>query len=194
MTGNAKKISRNKYDDYPTPFSITRHLFDFGDFDYTKSVLEPACGVGAAVLEIYKKFKKVTYYDKYIYLVLDWLNMYIVRDFILEEDRQFDYIITNPPFQYADQFVLKCKEVAIEKFALLLPVNYLHGLYRYNNIYQDKDFPLEWVNIFVRYPMFTNIPAEKYHTGQLVFAWYIWNKEYQGYPKIRHIDNQEDIL
>ena len=44
----------------------------------------------------------------------------VEKDFLLEYGN-YDYIITNPPFSIAYEFVQKAKQVATKKFAFLLP-------------------------------------------------------------------------
>jgi hypothetical protein len=196
MTGNSFTEDRPLADNYATYFSMTRRLFDFNDFNFDLSVSEPAAGEGAMVKVLKDVFSNVLASDKYSYVNKYCPEVSILqRDFILESSPSVDYVITNPPYtKLGDQFILKCKDVAKEKFALLLPLNYLHGLYRYDNIYKNQyGYCLEWVNVFVRYPYFGYDPVGKYPTGQLVFAWYIWNKNYKGFAKMRHIDNRFDI-
>ena len=49
---------------------------------------------------------------------------------------------------------------------------------------------------FCRYPMLGEKLREdgKYNTGMMVYAWYVWDKEYSGEPVIRWIDNDGDVL
>lgn len=180
---NNSKGSRRKSDFYETPYSLTEHLLDAEDFDFRKSCLEPACGSGA-IVKIIKPFwgKKLSAYDK-------------ERDF-LKETKSFSYVITNPPFSLAFEFVIKAKEVCKDKFCLLLPLSYLHGKKRFDWIYSDLDFPLKCVHVFTRYPMLGDKLREdgKYRTGMMVYAWYVWEKDYLGEPTIKWIDNNNDVL
>jgi 23S rRNA A1618 N6-methylase RlmF len=90
----------------------------------------------------------------------------IETNFLLQTET-YDYVITNPPFSLAYEFVQKAKQLATKKFAFLLPLSYLHGKSRYDGIYMDKQYGLKKVYVFTRYPMLGNPLREdgKYNTG-----------------------------
>jgi hypothetical protein len=180
---SANNISgkRKESDYYPTPFGLTRQILEREKLNGT--ILEPAAGKDGAILKVLKEFNyNYTAYDK-------------ETDF-LKETRKFNTIITNPPFSLAMEFVLKAKEIAIDKILFLLPLAYLHGVNRLNNIYLDKEFPLSKVYVFARYPMLGDELRidGKYRTGMLVMAWFCFEKKHIGEPIIRWINNQEYIL
>lgn len=180
---NNSKGLRRKSDFYETPYSITKHLLDRESFDFSKSCLEPACGQGAIVKVLEPHWKtSLTHYDKEV-------------DF-LTETKPYHYVITNPPFSLAIEFVLHAKTICKHKICMLLPLSYLHGKKRHDNIYMDKDFPLKSVYVFTRYPMLGDPLREdgKYRTGMMVYAWYVWETEYKGEPVIKWIDNNNDVL
>jgi len=168
---------RKKSDFYETPYSITKQLLEVEYFN--SPILEPACGKGAIVKML---SGKVISYD-------------VKKDF-LKETKKYPCIITNPPFSLAFEFIIKAKEIATKKFAFLLPLSYLHGKKRFDHIYQDKKYPLAKVYIFTRYPMLGDKLREdgKYRTGMMVYAWYIWEKGWNGEPITRWIDNNKNVL
>ena len=182
FSANNVSGKRKKSDFYETPYSITRHLLNVEDFDYNLTICEPACGDGAIVKVLKEKTNNVIAYD-------------IEKNF-LSETKQYDYIITNPPFSIAYEFIVKAKQVAKKKFAFLLPLSYLHGKKRYDDIYSDKDYPLKKVYVFTRYPMLGEKLREdgKYNTGMMVYAWFIFDKEYKGPSMLNWIDNNSDVL
>lgn len=170
---------RKKSDFYETPYSLIRMLLDKEKL--VGSILEPACGNGAIVKILEEEYNNITYYDKEV-------------DF-LKETRHFDTIVTNPPFSLAYEFIQKAKQVS-DVFYFLLPLNYLHGKKRYDNIYLDKDFRLETIYVFTRYPLLGESLREdgKHKTGMMVYAWYKFNKNYKEEPIIRWLDNDSYIL
>ena len=182
FSANNVKGLRKKSDFYETPYSITNHLLKVEDFDKSLTVCEPACGDGAISNILKKHWNNVTAYD-------------VEKDFLLEYGN-YDYIITNPPFSIAYEFVQKAKQVATKKFAFLLPLSYLHGKKRYDDIYMDKEYGLKKVYVFTRYPMLGESLREdgKYNTGMMVYAWYIFENHYSGDPIIDWIDNNADVL
>ena len=182
FSGNNALGQRKKSDFYETPYSMTSHLLEVEDFNKSLTVCEPACGDGAIVKILEKKWDNVVAYD-------------IEKNFLWETEN-YDYIITNPPFSLAYEFVQKAKQIATEKFAFLLPLSYLHGKKRYDNIYMDKQYGLKKVYVFTRYPMLGESLREdgKYNTGMMVYAWYIFENHYSELPAIDWIDNNEDVL
>ena len=51
------------------------------------------------------------------------------RDFLTSDFKEYDVIITNPPYSIKDKFIEKCYEIG-KPFALLLPVSSLQGIKR----------------------------------------------------------------
>ena len=182
FSANNAKGQRKKSDFYETPYSITSHLLEVEDFDKSLTVCEPACGAGAISNILKKHWDNVVAYD-------------IEKDFLLEYGN-YDYIITNPPFSIAYEFVKKAKRIATKKFAFLLPLSYLHGKKRYDDIYMDKTYGLKKIYVFTRYPMLGEPLRDdgKYNTGMMVYAWYIFENHYSGDPIIDWIDNNADVL
>lgn len=178
---------RKKSDFYETHYSLTWQLMDTNLFEKEKRILEPSCGDGAIIKALNQKgYNNVLGTD--LSLGSDFLQF--------DSNVKYDYIITNPPFSLALEFILKAKEIAKEKIAMLLPLNYLHGEERYNRLYKDIDFPLQYVYTFTRYPMLGEALREdgKYPTGMMTYSWYIFDKSYIGEPKIRWISNQQYVL
>ena len=179
FSGNTNKL-RSKADFYQTPYALTRRLLEVEKFE--GRILEPSCGAGA-ITAILKEagYKDITAYD----YLLDG------KDF-LTETRKFDAIITNPPFSLAKEFILKACEIA-PRFAFLLPLTYLHGKERLDEIYLREI--LEKTYVFARYPLLSAEirPDGKYETGMMVYAWYIFDTRHKGAPSIHWIDNSEDV-
>ena len=184
FSANNATGKRKKSDFYETPYTLTRKFLDVEDFDKSLSVCEPACGGGAItrVLKEHWEDDKVTAYDK--------------ETNFLWEMGEYEYVITNPPFSIAFEFIQRAKLVAKSKFALLLPLSYLHGKKRFDEIYSDRSYGLEKVYVFTRYPMLGEALREdgKYNTGMMVYAWYVWTNGYSGLPTVDWLDNNEDVL
>jgi len=176
---------RKKSDFYETPYSITRQFLELEPPPLEWKILEPAAGSGAMTKVIKEFSSNVTEY-----------KFEQGKDFLIENEK-FDFIITNPPFSLAYEFIQKAKQVANHKFALLLPLSYLHGKTRFDNVWSDKKFPLSHIYVFVRYPMLGNKLREdgKYKTGMMVYAWYVWDKSTTNKePIIKWIDNHKYVI
>jgi hypothetical protein len=184
FSANNTSGKRKKSDFYETPYSITQKFLSVEDFDKTLTVCEPACGAGAI-----SKILKESWEDSLV-------TEYDIETNFLWEMGEYDYIITNPPFSIAHQFIQKAKQVAKKKFAFLLPLSYLHGKKRYDEIYSDKNYGLKKVYVFTRYPMLGEKLRKdgKYNTGMMVYAWFVFENGYSELPTIEWIDNNEDVL
>ena len=184
-----KNFSRNNLgqrragDFYQTPPSMTRQFLDALPVRHFP-VLEPAAGAGALahVLESRYGACKVGSYD--------------IREGVdfLEEQRSFPTIVTNPPFSLSTEFIVKAKEVATRRFSLLMPIDYLHGLERYERIYSARDgWALAYLHIYVRRAMLGPeiLPGGHYETGMITWAWYTWlrRRPWTSSPRIRWINN-----
>ena len=184
FSANNATGKRKKSDFYETPYTLTRKFLDVEYFNKDSTVCEPACGGGAItrVLKEHWEDDKVTAYDQ--------------ETNFLCETGEYDYIITNPPFSIAFEFIQRAKLVAKSKFAFLLPLSYLHGKKRFDEIYSDRTYGLEKVYVFTRYPMLGESLREdgKYNTGMMVYAWYVWTNGYSGLPTVDWLDNNEDVL
>jgi predicted RNA methylase len=173
---------RRKSDFYETPYSMTDQMLDALDLDRGLSILEPACGEGAISTRLAAHgYGRVTSYD-----------LLGGHDF-LQETRQFDVVLTNPPYSLADAFIAKALEIS-DRCVFLLPLSYLHGKRRYDKFYQDT--VLAAVHVFVRYPMLGEPLRSdgKYHTGMMVYAWFDFDKAATGGPVIRWLDNDCYVL
>ena len=187
-----KSNKRNKNDYYQTPYSMTRQLLEVENFE--GKILEPSCGAGAIVKVRRDHNELVDYCDLNNEFSLTGIFKDF-KDFINDDFDRYDNIITNPPFSLAKEFILKAKQITNHKIAMLLPLNYLHGVTRYNEIYLDRKFPLKAVYVFCRYGMLEETIRDDgtYRTGMMVYAWYIWDKSYKGEPMIRWINNKSYI-
>jgi hypothetical protein len=179
---------RKESDFYETAPCLVDTFLDAeeGFWDRQMPILEPASGHGAIVNVLkHRGFKDVISYD----LVEDGVDF-------LQQSTNVRQLITNPPYSLAHEFILHAKEVVYGKFALLLPLTYLQGSKRLREIWSDSSYPLEKVYVFNRYPML-GLPLRedgKIETGMMALAWFIWNRGYQGEPKIKWLDIDKYIL
>ena len=180
---------RKKSDFYETPYSITHQFLQAFPWLGIRDILEPSSGNGAIV-------RVLDHFALGVVVGLDPLTDPGYDFLTYSFNRKFDLVITNPPFSLAEEFIKKAKEVSNRFIAFLLPLSYLHGKGRYDRVYNDTKFTLRSVYIFTRYPMLGEPLREdgKYHTGMMVYAWYLWDKEYEGKPTISWLDNNEYVL
>jgi hypothetical protein len=181
---------RSPRDFYQTPFSMTKQFLDLGIAISKDKVWEPSCGKGAIVSVMRDAGHEVYFSD--INMGFDFLSM--------QPPMEVKTIITNPPFLKSIEFIKRCKEIATERFVLLMDLEYLHGAQRFYEIYNvTSQWVLSSVNIFIRRPMLTRTTRKdgKYKTGMTTYAWYVWTKivfPERSEPKIRWIDNNQYVL
>lgn len=176
---------RKPFDDYSTPYSMTQQYLDCEYISKGVEILEPAAGRGAIVEALMQRgYNCITAGD------LKW-----GYDF-LNEDRVFSYVLTNPPYSLAHEFIDKCMDVTARKFALLLPITYISGQKRFHDFFQYKKYPFFGTYTFTRMPMLGDPlrPDGKYRTGMTVYAWYVWDRTWGGEPVHRWIDNNQYVL
>lgn len=210
MSAKHKELGKNyrerkdeapEHDFFPTYHSCTRRLLEVFTPAKTKTILEPCAGAGDILIVLQNAG-----YDNLLGCDIE-PRMDVVKelDFLDKKERTQwlkgqdpDIIITNPPFKLSIEFFKACADVAKEQFALLWPLDYLHGVERYETIYKNSynGFVLDTVFVFVRRPMFGSQynPAGLCATGATSFAWFLFNKgDLPFLPSIKWIDNADDM-
>ena len=173
--GDGKPENRQKEDFYPTPPEATYSLLDREKF--IGNIWECACGDGA-ISKILEEKK----YNVYSSDLIDRGYGDTGIDF-LKTYRRTDNIITNPPFKLGTEFVYQACHLASKKVAMLCRINFLEGVARGKMF---KNTPLKNVYVFSRRITFINPDSGKksHGGGMLAFAWFIWEKDYNGKPTI----------
>lgn len=116
IAGGNTAYKRSESDFYPTPPEVTEALLNFLLLPCSQKIWEPACGEGHMVDAISKRGYDVIGTD--INTGVDFLTAEIPNG--------VDWIITNPPFSHAEQFIRRCVEHK-KPFALLLKSQYWHA-------------------------------------------------------------------
>ncbi len=176
---NEPKDSR---DDFPTPPWATRGLFEHVLSDKTalanKSCLEPACGAGHMARVLKEYFGQVQYADAYRY------GYGPVRDFLTYpyETNAVDWVITNPPFRLAEEFVLRAIRVAREGVAILARTVFLESIGRYDHTFRDHP-PSKFAQFTERVPMVRGRLDGNASTATS-YAWLVWENGNQAAPRL----------
>lgn len=165
----------NGPDFYPTPEWATLALLEnecFGD-----DVWESACGDGAmskVIEEFYNNVSSSDLYNRgYGDPEVDFLNT----------NRSHDFLITNPPFHSAEDFVSKGLKSAKKKFALLLRLAFLEGAGRQKSIFSVAPPAKVWV--FSERITFYPRGAERKGSGTTAYAWFVWDKDHFGNTELK---------
>ena len=129
--------NRHKQDFYPTPPDVTKARMKVLNLREGTKVWEPACGTGEMVRAMTECGMSVIGTD--IKGGIDYLS---VQD--LPENT--GWIITNPPFSIAEEFIRHSATFGIP-FAMLLKAQYFHAAKRMQLFHEIKPafiFPLTW--------------------------------------------------
>jgi hypothetical protein len=169
-------------DDFPTPPWATRglieHVLDDKDGLAAQSCLEPACGEGHMAKVLKEYFREVDCADAYEY------GYGAVRDFLAHpyEEGAVDWVITNPPFRLAEEFVLKSLRIARKGVAILARTVFLESIGRYAGIFSHSP-PTKFAQFTERVPMVKGRLDSKATTAT-GYAWLVWEKEVVGMPRL----------
>lgn len=164
-------------DDFPTPPWATRALIEhvIGGLDElkVKNCLEPACGRGYMARPLSEYFQQVDTADAYHY------GFAPVRDFLTYpyEAQSHDWVITNPPFRLAEEFVERALNVAREGVAILARTVFLESVGRYEGIFKNNP-PTKFAQFSERVPMVKGRVDPKASTAT-GYAWFVWEKKTQ---------------
>ena len=177
IAGTSEWRNRVENDYYATPLQSTRALLDVEEIIYP--ALEPACGEGhiAKMLD-----GEVTASD-----IVD-RGYGKQTDFFLVDTR-YETIITNPPFNLFQEFAEHALKLAKKKVILFGKLQALEGKKRATFM---QNSPLRTVYVFKsrQNPLRNGSALDekgKPWASTMAFAWFVWEKGYDGKPTIEWI-------
>lgn len=168
-------------DDFPTPCWATRALVEHVigvEAVRGLSCLEPACGRGYMARPLAEYFGRVDAADAYHY------GFGPVRDFLTYpyEAKSHDWVITNPPFRLAEEFVEQSLTVARKGVAILARTVFLESVGRYEGIF-SRTPPAVFAQFSERVPMVKGRVDQKASTAT-GYAWFVWDLEAEEPPRL----------
>ena len=176
--------AQDSRDDFPTPPWATRalceHILSEDDLA-EQTCLEPACGRGYMVKPLREYFASVEASDAYHY------GFAPERDFLSYpyETGSHDWVITNPPFRLAEDFVLRALMIARKGVAILARTVFLESSGRYEAIFSQAP-PAAFAQFVERVPMVKGRIDPKASTATS-YAWLVWDKGYSGPPQLKWV-------
>lgn len=152
-------------DFFPTPAWATAALLDNEVFE--GSIWECACGDGAMSKVLETRYSNVYSSDLY-----DRGYGETGVDFTIQE-KSFDNIVTNPPYNSAERFIQNGTKLAKNKFALLLRLAFLEGVNRANTIFSSNPPSRVWIfsERITFYPAGVTVKGN----GTTAYAWFVWD-------------------
>ena len=164
--------AQDSRDNFPTPPWATRALLEYIVHSelQNETCLEPACGAGHMSKVLNEYFSEVVSSDIFPYGYGD------VQDFLTSKHppRSFDWVITNPPFKDAEEFILRALDIARVGVAILARTVFIESVGRYNRLF-SKTPPAKFAQFVERVPMVKGRldPKASTATG---YCWLIWEK------------------
>lgn len=168
-------------DDFPTPPWATRALIEhvIGKAGLeTMSCLEPACGRGHMSRALEEYFGSVDSSDAHQY------GYGQIRNFLSFplKASSHDWVITNPPFRLAEEFVNRALGVARVGVAILARTVFLESLGRYEEIFQYSP-PSKFAQFVERVPMVRG-RLDRMVTTATGYAWFVWERQPATTPRL----------
>jgi hypothetical protein len=174
--------AKDSLDNFPTPPWATRALLehiiaDAGPFR-KMSCLEPACGAGHMARPLKEYFGKVKASDIHAY------GHGAVADFLAAplEAASVDWVITNPPFRLAEDFIQRSLIAARHGVAILARTVFLESIGRYREIFEQTP-PSKFAQFTERVPMVKGRLDAKASTAT-GYAWFVWEKNARALPRL----------
>lgn len=183
QNGISKTAIREENDYYATDPKAMHLLLKYEKFNL--NIWEPACGEGN-LSEVLKEYG----YNVYSTDLIDRGYPDETFDFLETDNKWFGDIITNPPFKYATEFVLKSLDSVDfgAKVAMFLKINYLSGKRRYKEIYSKV--PPYRVYVFSgNMACSKNNDPKGFKNGAMDYVWMIWEKGKFGPTELKWINN-----
>ena len=154
-------------DYYPTPAWATRALLHYEKFQGV--IVEPCCGDGAMSEVLRETGCRIVSSD------LHDRGYGKLRD-VFSYESEVENIVTNPPFNIAEQIILHMMPLFQRKMALFLLTAFLESVSRYNKIYAIH--PPSRVHVFTkRVTLYPASQPEKATGGTTSYAWFVWERE-----------------
>jgi hypothetical protein len=154
-------------DFYPTPAWATRALIKHENFQGT--IWESACGDGAMARVLEETGCSVISTDLY--------NRGYGKsgvDFLQAKD-EVDNVVTNPPYNSAEEFVHTALRITKWKCAFLLRVAFLEGANRYRTLFSKTPPSRIW--IFTERITFYPAGVQVAGSGTTAYAWFVWDRK-----------------
>lgn len=186
---NHTSKERHENDFYATdPIAIDNLL---SVFDIDKNIYEPACGQG----HLAKRLQELNYNVYSSDLVNRGFGTPNIDFLHLTElpNKEITTILTNPPYKYATEFVLKSLELLPTNgyCIMFLKTTFLETKKRYDKLFSTQ--PPKYIFQFVKRVLCAkNADFQKAIDGggsAVSYAWFVWQKGFNGDTILRWINN-----
>ena len=188
LAGMSTTRERVDNDFYATPLNAIEAILNEVKLD--GSILEPAAGQGhiSKVLRKYYPYSEIVSTDLIQREERFGITIQGDVDFLTYEfNRKFDNIITNPPFNLAQEFIERALKLSNDKVIMFAKIQLLEGSKR--RVMFDNT-PLKYVYVFTKRVNPLRNGEELDEKGKpwastMCFAWFVWEHGYEGEPIVR---------
>lgn len=173
--------AHDSLDDFPTPPWATRALCEHvigvdGLSDMT--VWEPACNRGHMAIPLAEYFDSVFTSDIHNY---GWQGQGLTEDFLFPgNELPVEWVITNPPFRLAEQFIAKGLKTASVGVAVIVRSAFLESIGRYENLFRDN--PPSIIAQFTERVVMVKGRLDPVGSTATAYCWLVWQ---HGHPSTR---------
>lgn len=192
-----ESVNREKRDFYATDPMAVRLLMQHWQLPTNTFIWEPACGTGCLSTEL-SRLGYCVYSTDIVFRGYDRQNEtfdFLKYKYCKQGWHQTDNccILTNPPYRYANEFILHALELLPDGgwCAMLLNINQLSGKTRYEKIYRQH--PPKTVYIFtgrIQCAKNGDFTTDKAN-GAINYGWFVWQKGYTGPTSIEWIQTDK---
>lgn len=188
LAGMSTTRDRVDNDFYATPRNAIEAILNEVKLD--GSILEPAAGQGhiSKVLKEYYPYTEIVSTDLVQREERFGISIQGGVDFLTHEfNRKFDNVITNPPFNLAQEFIERALQLSNDKVIMFAKIQLLEGNKR-RELFDNT--PLKYVYVFSKRvnPLRNGEELDekgKPWSSTMCFAWFVWEHDYEGEPIIR---------
>ena len=177
-----RKEPLNSIEDYPTPPWATRALLEYviPPGSQYKIVLEPACGRGHMSRVLSEYYSKVVSTDiEYYEYNNEFTDNFLESNY---EENSYDWVITNPPFKYAEAFILKARPIAKIGVAMLLRTVFIESVGRWKRLFSVD--PPKYIAQFSERVAMVKGKLDRKAQSATSYAWFVWTDEYCDYSRL----------
>lgn len=170
-----RKESHDSLDYFPTPPWATRALCAhiLKDAVSGRSCWEPACGEGHMTRPLSEYFARVVGTDVHPY------GHGEVEDFLFPNtSRRADWVITNPPFRLAEEFIHMARSRARDGVAMLVRSAFLESVGRHERLF-SRTPPSLIAQFSERVPMVKGRCLQDATTAT-AYCWLVWVRDVPG--------------
>jgi hypothetical protein len=183
---NGALEEKDEYDFYATdPKALGLFLNKFNEDGecLAECVWEPACGNGHLSEVLLSRGHSVMSTD-----VVEREYPCEIKDFLADDNYWQGDILTNPPYKYAKEFVLKALESVDNghKVIMFLKCQFLEGQNRYNDLFSK--YPPKYVYIYSgRQKTAKGGDLSRTKSPTQCYCWFVWQKGFKGETILRWI-------